>query len=151
MSRSLEKSQIYQASIKYWAIIGLPAKHHISLAGWWWPVLVVFRSTLLSSTKKKNLSELDPFWQNFLDPRMRRVVVSYKRKYVLEALLNCLVKLAKEKKCGKVNWPLGMTIAVDWEVKAQTKQNFRPVEEQSALGHFRTILIYINFYYCYYF
>ena len=27
----------------------------------------------------------------------RRVVVSYKRKYVLELLVNCLVKLAEEK------------------------------------------------------
>ena len=30
----------------------------------------------------------------------RKVVVSYKRKYVHEALVNCLVKLAHEKKCG---------------------------------------------------
>ena len=30
----------------------------------------------------------------------RRVVVSYKRKYVHEVLVNCLVKLAQEKKCG---------------------------------------------------
>ena len=28
----------------------------------------------------------------------RRVVVSYKRKYVQEVLVNCLVKLAQEKK-----------------------------------------------------
>ena len=33
----------------------------------------------------------------------RRVVVSYKRKYVHEVLVNRLVKLAQEKKCGKVN------------------------------------------------
>ena len=30
----------------------------------------------------------------------RRVVVSYKRKYVHQVLVNCLVKLAQEKKCG---------------------------------------------------
>ena len=30
----------------------------------------------------------------------RKVVVSYKRKYVHEVLVNCLVKLAQEKKCG---------------------------------------------------
>ena len=30
----------------------------------------------------------------------RRVVVSYKRKYVHEVLVNCLFKLAQEKKCG---------------------------------------------------
>ena len=29
-----------------------------------------------------------------------RVVVSYKRKYVHLVLVNCLVKLALEKKCG---------------------------------------------------
>ena len=32
----------------------------------------------------------------------RRVVVSYKRKYVQKVLVNCLVKLAQEKKCGLV-------------------------------------------------
>ena len=30
----------------------------------------------------------------------RRVVVSYKGMYVHEVLVNCLVKLAQEKKCG---------------------------------------------------
>ena len=30
----------------------------------------------------------------------RRVVVSYKQKYVHEVLVNCLFKLAQEKKCG---------------------------------------------------
>ena len=30
----------------------------------------------------------------------RRIVVSYKRKYVHEALINRLVKLAQDKKCG---------------------------------------------------
>ena len=29
-----------------------------------------------------------------------RRVVSYKQKYVHEVLVNCLVKLAQEKKCG---------------------------------------------------
>ena len=33
----------------------------------------------------------------------RRVVVSYKRKYVHEVLVNCLVKLAQEKTFGSVN------------------------------------------------
>ena len=36
-------------------------------------------------------------------PDPRRVVASYKRKYVHEVLINCLVKLAQEKKCGLVN------------------------------------------------
>ena len=33
----------------------------------------------------------------------KKVVISYKRKYVHEILVNCLFKLAQEKKCGKVN------------------------------------------------
>ena len=51
-----------------------------------------------------------------------RVVVSYKRKYVHELLVSHLVKLAQEK--GVVWWTdhPDMTIAVDWDVKNQTKQ-----------------------------
>ena len=33
-------------------------------------------------------------------PDSRRVVVSYKLKYVQEVQVNCLVKLAQEKNCG---------------------------------------------------
>ena len=49
----------------------------------------------------------------------RRVVASYKGKYVHEVLVIPLVKLAQEKM-----WlgELTMTIAVDWDVKHQTKQ-----------------------------
>ena len=44
----------------------------------------------------------------------RRVVVSYKRKYVNEVLVNCLFKLAKEKVwLGELTAP-AMTIAVDF-------------------------------------
>ena len=53
----------------------------------------------------------------------RRVVVSYMRKFVHEVLVNCLVKVTQEK--SVVRWtdhPV-MTIAVDWDVKSQTKQN----------------------------
>ena len=47
----------------------------------------------------------------------RRVVVSYKRKYVHEVLINCLFKLAQEKSVVRsIDRPY-MTIAVDWEVK----------------------------------
>ena len=42
----------------------------------------------------------------------RRVIVSYKRKYVHEVLVNRFVKLAQRP---------DMTIAVDWDVKKQTK------------------------------
>ena len=35
--------------------------------------------------------------------RSRRVVVSYKRKYVHVVLVNGLFKHSQEKKCGKVN------------------------------------------------
>ena len=34
---------------------------------------------------------------------LRRFVVSYKRNYEHEVLVNRLVKLAQDKKCGKVN------------------------------------------------
>ena len=43
----------------------------------------------------------------------RRVIVSYKRKYVQELLVNRLVKLAPEKVW--IYRP-SMTIAVDWDV-----------------------------------
>ena len=55
----------------------------------------------------------------------RRAVVSYKRKYVHEVLVNCLVKLAQEKNVVRwIDCP-AMTIAVDWDVKNQTKQIIR--------------------------
>ena len=54
----------------------------------------------------------------------RRVVVSYKRKYVHEVLINCLVKFAKEKRMVRSTDRPDMTIAVDWYVKNQTVANF---------------------------
>ena len=51
----------------------------------------------------------------------RRVVVSYKLKYVHEALVNRLVKLAQEKSVVRSTDSPDMTIAVDWEIKHQTK------------------------------
>ena len=51
----------------------------------------------------------------------RRVAVSYKRKYVHKALVNHLVKLAQKKiVVGWTDRP-NMTIAVDWDIKHQTK------------------------------
>ena len=52
----------------------------------------------------------------------RRVVVSYKRQYVHEVLVNCLVKLAHEKSPVRWNDYPNMTIAVNWDVKHQIKQ-----------------------------
>ena len=46
----------------------------------------------------------------------RRVLVSYKRKYVLEVLVNCLFKFAQEKV-----W-LGELTVLPWDVKQQNKQ-----------------------------
>ena len=66
------KNHSYQASIQCWAIIGRPAKRHLMAFGWWaddGPFIVEFGSSLPSSTKK-NLSKVDPLWQNFLDPCM---------------------------------------------------------------------------------
>ena len=51
----------------------------------------------------------------------RRVVVSYKRKYVHEALVNCLVKFAQEKSVVRSSDCPDMTIAIDWDVKNQPK------------------------------
>ena len=53
----------------------------------------------------------------------RRVVVSYKPKYVHKVMVNCLVKLTQEKVW--LDELTNMTIAVDWDVKLlkhQTKQ-----------------------------
>ena len=46
----------------------------------------------------------------------RRVVVSYKRKYVHKVLINPLVKLAQEKSVVRRTDHPDMTIAVDWDV-----------------------------------
>ena len=51
----------------------------------------------------------------------RRVVVSFKRKYVHKGLVNHLVKLAEEKSVARWTDRRDMTIAVDWDVKQQTK------------------------------
>ena len=52
----------------------------------------------------------------------RSVAVRYKRTYVHRVLVNRLVKLAQEKRCSYVNCRPNMTIAVDRDVKKQTKQ-----------------------------
>ena len=69
----------------------------------------------------------DRSWNNFTaillpSADSRRVVVSYKRVYVHEVLVNRLVKLAQEK--SVVTWTdrPNMTITVDRDVKNQTKQ-----------------------------
>ena len=51
----------------------------------------------------------------------RRVVVSYKREYVHEVLVNCLVQLADEISVARRTDRPDMTIAVDWEEPNQTK------------------------------
>ena len=48
--------------------------------------------------------------------------VSYTGKYVHQVLVNCLVKLVQEKSVVRWTDQLDMTIAVDWDVKNQTKQ-----------------------------
>ena len=59
----------------------------------------------------------------------KRVVVSYKQKYVHEVLVNRLVKLAQEKSVVWCTDRPNMTIAVDWDVKHQTKQNKQTVND----------------------
>ena len=51
-----------------------------------------------------------------------RVIVSYKRKYVHEVLVNSLVKFAEEKSVVRRTDCPDMTIAVNWGVKNETKQ-----------------------------
>ena len=63
-------------------------------------------------------------WNNNYGHYPTRKVVSYKLKYVHEVLVNRLVKLAQEKHAVKWTDHLDMTIAVDWDVKNQTKNNF---------------------------
>ena len=55
----------------------------------------------------------------------RRVVVSYKRKYVHEVLVNCLVKLAQEKNVVRQTDRPHMTIIVDWDIMHSTRQTLR--------------------------
>ena len=50
----------------------------------------------------------------------RKVVVSYKRKYVQDVLVNCVVKLAQESVVRRPGHS-DMFIAVDWDVKHLTK------------------------------
>ena len=76
--------------------------------------------------KSENRSRTYIIWkQRTLKPEIadsRRVVVSYKRKYVHEVLINGLVKLAKEKSVVMWTDRPDMFIAVGWDVKSQTKQ-----------------------------
>ena len=48
--------------------------------------------------------------------------LGYKWKYVHKVLVNPLVKLAQEKSVVKWTDRLDMNIAVDWDIKIQTKQ-----------------------------
>ena len=58
-------------------------------------------------------------------PDSRRVAVIYKRRYVHKVLVNCLVKLAKESVRLQELTVSHMTIAVDRDVKHQTKQTYK--------------------------
>ena len=57
---------------------------------------------------------------------LRRVVVSYKRKYVHEVLVNRFVKLAQEKSVVRLTGRPDMTIAVYWDLRNQTKPKPNP-------------------------
>ena len=62
----------------------------------------------------------------------RRIVVSYKRKYVHKVLVNCLFKLAQEKSVVRWTDHPAMTIAVDLGRKA-IKQTNKPMQESMLL------------------
>ena len=61
-----------------------------------------------------------------------RRVVSYKRKYVHEVLVNPF-KLAQDKSVVRLTDRPDMTIAVDWDVKQQTKPKKSDSKFQSKL------------------
>ena len=56
-------------------------------------------------------------------PLIQEMLVSVKRKYEHEVLVNCLSQACPEKSVVRLTDHFGMTIAVDWDVKLQTKQN----------------------------
>ena len=56
----------------------------------------------------------------------RWFVFIYKRKYVLEVLVNPLFKFAYEKSVVKWHDHPNMTIAVDWDIKQQTNKKKLP-------------------------
>ena len=111
-------------------LIRLPLIWPVSTTGRCSPVGNMFDCRYMSDCRSRG-PEFDPglvlyfrwdqSWNNSTDSR--RVVVSYKRKYVHKVLANHLVKRAQGK--SVVSWTdrLDMTIAVDWEVKHQTKPN----------------------------
>ena len=68
-------------------------------------------------------------WLQIQAADSRRVVVSYKRKYVHEVLDNCFIKLGQEKSVVRWTDRPAMTIAVDF--KQQNKQP--PTEKKSSL------------------
>ena len=55
----------------------------------------------------------------------RKVFVCYKRKYAHKVLVNCLVKLAQAKSVVRCTDLPNVIIAVDWDVKHQTKPKNR--------------------------
>ena len=64
---------------------------------------------------------------------LRRIVVSYKRKYVREVLVNCLFKLAQETRVIKWTDRPAMTIAVDLGRKTTKQINKQTICEKQLL------------------
>ena len=65
----------------------------------------------------------------------RRVVVSYKQKHVHKVLVSCLVKLVQEKSVVRLTDRPDMTIAVDWDIKKQTKKKPRMCSPWGAIAN----------------
>ena len=72
----------------------------------------------------------------------RKVVASYKGKYVHEVLVNHLIKLAQKKvRLGEYD-SLYMAIAVDWDIKSQIKQkqqHYRKMTKKLSLSYFKSL------------
>ena len=71
----LKNHNTTKPSFIFGPLIGMPAKRPLRVE-FAWTV-----SPLLKKNKKKNLSKLDPLWQNFLDPRVCLVHFSVSQRW----------------------------------------------------------------------
>ena len=106
-------------------LVGLVLYVPVNSYGHVWTVSSPKRVAISILARSHTLGEIDHeiiFTAILLpSPDLRRIVVSYKWKYVHKVLVNHLVKLAQEKSVVRWTDHPNMTIAVDWDVKNRTK------------------------------